>query len=589
MTQSLRRSQYVTTYGPGAILESSNGPRLLPSPDIGLFKPNGLQPASYEILDQRVTAGLLGGAHVFRLPSNAEAGVGSMRAAYRTRPFPEWRICLNSQSHKKKAASVLYIGRGCPECGSSSIKIPHQRLRTEPIRFVAACPNGHLDDVDWYRVVHQGSTSCTRRSGYHWLGGGSSLSRIWIECPGCGKRINFGDAYADPMPCRSRQPEREPLMSEPFRYDDCKQECRITQRQAANLRLPDLKTLFSIPPRYTELSLALQRKAVLSVLVVGKGKLSQTGFKDALDALISSGLLAANQAAEILQYSWDEIQQASKAVLSPIATRYQDLLQEEFGALIQGSIDGVPARHERRPDSPIVFEIDPHLIDRFELVKGGRKLLVTPVTRLRTVTVQVGYRREVDTHDPAKSADVALSQPDGEKWYPGVEYFGEGLFLRLADDDGWHFPLVGKESGSWRFAFGKSSEYPQHVFRTTTVQELHPVFVWWHTLAHLLIRSVSIEAGYSTAAIRERVYLQTDGDKARGGVLLYATQPGSEGSMGGLIALVKYFVEILSRSRRMLESCSSDPLCSDTKFGPGMYNGSACYGCLLPLRNILRA
>ena len=37
-SQSLRRSQFIFTYGPGAILESKNGPRLIPSFLNGLGK-----------------------------------------------------------------------------------------------------------------------------------------------------------------------------------------------------------------------------------------------------------------------------------------------------------------------------------------------------------------------------------------------------------------------------------------------------------------------------------------------------------------------------------------------------------------------
>ena len=48
--------------------------------------------------------------------------------------------------------------------------------------------------------------------------------------------------------------------------------------------------------------------------------------------------------------------------------------------------------------------------------------------------------------------------------------------------------------------------------------ELHPLFVWWHTLSHSLIRAISNEAGYSSASIRERVYIEVRGDgTARGG------------------------------------------------------------------------
>jgi hypothetical protein len=63
--------------------------------------------------------------------------------------------------------------------------------------------------------------------------------------------------------------------------------------------------------------------------------------------------------------------------------------------------------------------------------------------------------------------------------------------------------------------------------------------------------------------------------------LLYATQPGSEGTLGGLVALVPYFNETMRTTFEMLETCSGDPLCVENYFTPGHYNGAACYSCLL--------
>ena len=63
--------------------------------------------------------------------------------------------------------------------------------------------------------------------------------------------------------------------------------------------------------------------------------------------------------------------------------------------------------------------------------------------------------------------------------------------------------------------------------------------------------------------------------------MLYATQLGSEGTLGGLVALVPYFQGILDAAIENIQSCSADPLCLEHRFRPGNYNGAACYGCLL--------
>ena len=77
--------------------------------------------------------------------------------------------------------------------------------------------------------------------------------------------------------------------------------------------------------------------------------------------------------------------------------------------------------------------------------------------------------------------------------------------------------------------------------------------VWWHTLSHRLLRALSIDSGYSSAAIRERVYLRMEpGGAARGGLLLYTVQPGGDGTLGGLIGLVPTLDRVLASALRDL-------------------------------------
>ena len=89
--------------------------------------------------------------------------------------------------------------------------------------------------------------------------------------------------------------------------------------------------------------------------------------------------------------------------------------------------------------------------------------------------------------------------------------------------------------------------------------------------------------GYSSAAVRERVYVTVDdaSGQAFGGVLLYTTQPGGDGTLGGLIGLVPAMERVLGAAFRDLDSCSNDPLCTEETMAPGRVNGAACYACAL--------
>lgn len=588
-TQQIRESQFVITYGPGAIIEGPRGPRIIPQPNIGLFGATGLRPVDYCIDDARMTLGLLRGtARVFRLPSNAEMQLSDDDILYYTSSFPDWRLCSNARDHGQNCY-VLYHGHSCPVCHSAA------KETQEPIRFVLACSMGHLDDVDWHNLVHRGGHGCHHTAWFRWHRGGGALSEIELECPTCQAHERLGTAYSQEWPCNGRFPEREPLRSQPIRLGGCNRVARITQRQASNLRIPELRTLFTIPPRDTVLHDVLHLLPIYTILNdrhrSGRDFSSRDELRDALEGLAGLGLIQQQSVDRVVSKEWDEIERAIQVVLSPFpyGTTYQGLLIEEFNALI-----GASARESRPvygppPSTDIIFEVNPNLISR---IRGpnNNAFKIVPVSKLRTVTIQTGYRREVDRqvdpNNPANLVEIGFAHPSApsQLWYPGVQFLGEGIFIMLDENDGWHYALAQDAAAQWQSAFSSHSGYPAYVFRSQSQDspdELHPVFVWWHTLAHLFIRNVAIEAGYSSASIRERVYVQIEQGRARGAAMLYATQPGSQGTLGGMLALASHFNDIMNQTFENLDNCSGDPLCRQNRFSPGRYNGAACYGCVL--------
>jgi len=575
-SQQIRLSQFVITYGPGAIIEGKDGPRVILSPEKGLFSSeSNFLPEDYEISDRRMSESLLGRARIYRLPSNAELGLPEDKYIYRTKPFPAWKLCLNTHGHNGDFY-VLYQGKSCPVCGASG------RRGQEAVRFIVACPHGHMDEVDWYFIAHGKDAKCPHNRWFKWYGGGGSLSQILIECPVCGsKKYTLGQVYEWDFPCSGRLPEREPPTGWERYTSHCEGPAKIIQRQASNLRIPELFTLFSIPPRHTVLHNLLQIGPIYENLA-GSRPSSMNELKRILENLVDAKRIRKNVMDEILQYPQNEIEAAIADVLRPIPTSYHKLILEEFHAFIDGSVHGIPPISASRPHSPVLIEINPHAVRKVE-GRGGNVFRVTPVLRLRTVTVQRGYRRAVSTSTTPELVDVSFQDSrTGQKWYPGVEFFGEGIFIMMDLNDGWGFEVSGDAAFAWMKAFRNPSEYPYYIFRDESARdELHPLFVWWHTLSHSLIRSISREAGYSSASIRERIYIEIKEGRARGGILLYATQPGTEGTLGGLVALVPHFKDIIDAAFENIEYCSGDPLCLEHRFRPGSYNGAACYGCLL--------
>lgn len=581
-TQSLRPSQFITTYGPGALIEGKNGPRLIPLPSIGLFRDPLINLEEFEISDSRLSNGILKGARVFRLPSNAELDKNDDVPLYRTKVFPNWNLCVNSGLHSDEASKDTYVlydvdMGGCPVCKSKTSK------NREAVRFILACPEGHLDDFDWYYFIHNGKTTCKNHSRYIWNGGGSSLSNITLNCPECGANSkSMEDAYRRSWPCHGRFPEREPLNVK-SNWKSCSEGARIIQRQASNLRVADIISLFTIPPRDTALHRMLDNTLLRSHIQTRKFA-NKADFESLLHDLESRNYIRTDTVNAILGCSWEEIVSAIKDLDRKIPTSYRELITEELNELLKASRDGAPPVHRPKPSTTVLFEVDKNKISQFTDRKS-RIFTITPINRLSEIAVQMSYRREIrrGRSSTMGATPVDVSFPYNEtRWYPGMELHGEGLFI--STPDGVIPAIEGSRVKEWMNAFLSPESYNSVLFRDPVHrEELHPGFVYLHTLSHSVIRSVSIDSGYSSSAIRERIYLDLSGPRPKGGFLIYATQPGSDGTSGGLISLAGSFQHIYDSAINSIESCSNDPLCIEDEFVANgkRVNGSSCYGCTL--------
>lgn len=584
MTQKIRPSQFILMYGPGAILEGENGPRIIPDARIGLFRKSAdFRPEKYRIDDSRMN-GLIKGAQIYRLPTNPELGHDD--DIYRTNRFPLWKLCPNQEAHGE--GFLLYKDDVCPVCRN-----PSTGGGKEAVRFVMACRDGHLDEIPWHSLVH-GRLGCNksktgsippalRKDSIRWHRRGGTLSDITLECPRCGATKSFGQIYYAAWTCTGRHPQRE--YGERPRVGSCARKAKVIMRQAANLRLAETRTLLSIQSTNTSLQNYLQSYPLDAVMdAMGPRINSKESMIAMLENLRAGGKFDEGRVDEFRRAGWDEIKQAMDDSRKQTPDTYRALIMDELTELVKASKYGAPPRGAKRPETDLTFEVN--LADkRIVRAQNGTAFRITPVQTLRTVTVQTGFRRDIpernSTDDWPKRVDISYREA-GNTWFPGVKFVGEGLFVCMDAGDGWSGCVNGAHAKAWSEGAGDAGSYSDFVFRDADFRdELNPGFVWWHTLSHLLIRAIGEEAGYSPASIRERVYFESDGGRCRGGILLYATQPGNEGTLGGLIGLVPHMQKILRAALDKAASCSGDPLCGDAKFRKGGYNGASCYACLM--------
>ena len=579
MTVKIRPSQFVLTYGPGAILETRDGPRLILNAYDGLFFRRDVSNVDLRIIDERMSSILFNNGtepvELLRLPSNTDRGVHKIM--YRTKPFPVWKLCVASEHGSRY---VLHQTDRCPKCNSE---------QSGAVRYVTACVDGHLDEVDWHYVTHKANSKCPKgRKNYFYWTDGDTIAKTKLECPKCHVASNLWNEYYNGLKCTGRHPQDE-IGNQPER-PGCENTAKILQRQALSLRIPETKTLFSLGSAFTDLHKYLSAKNIKRVLKISPRPSSKDDLLSRLEECREPGDNELEKIInEVHNSNGDEVQRAIKDITEQVkqtgpteGPKFEDLLRSEFRELVDASRNGAPPRRSLSDRSRILFEVARHKIETVN-GPGGTKFLITPIKRLRTITVQEGFRRAVsmDENDHPKPVNVGFVSSNNKQTYIGVEFLGEGIFVRLTDDSEEQV-IGGVMTDRWTSADASSYKNP-YIFRneSTSHVELDPMFVWWHTLSHALIKTVSENAGYAAASIRERIYLDDIDGKKRGGLIIYATQPGNDGTMGSLISMVPHFKSILADAVERAELCSGDPLCKEQEFRNEKINGAACYGCLM--------
>lgn len=573
--QHISRSQFVLTYGPGSLIETKKGPRLIPSLDrgLGVLFNNDIF-MKFEIGETRISkyiknqSGKNENIRILALPTNAGLGKQNNYRIYSTYVFPLWKICYG---RKAKHNPVLYNAHECPKCNKND--------ESSAVRFVSACSDGHLDEVNWNYAVHKNHT-CQPKY-FYWKAFGSSLSDIIIECPVCRAKNNMNDIYKMNFFCTGRVPEQEnplgaysPFYTQPKRPKNCEKNMKIMQRQSTSLRVPETITFLTIPEFDTQISRIIQRHDVSIVLDTMmnflQDLLPNMGEEKFIEYICNS--LKGKVSEESLNVINKEIRQSGIDDFCNLHKRlnqedqsFIDLMYEEFESLLSGagsSTDNFEMSHPIK-----ITSISPMVPD----------LLVYKISRIRTITVQLGYKRIVsqsEKEEPRLRYSGVYLPSDGSNWYPAYEGFGEGIFITFSDGK---FPDLSSKSAYklWEERGDSNIGFDSKWSETTD----EPEFAWIHTFSHSIIRALSLHTGYSSASLRERVYISRDG--RNGGILIYNTSPGEDGGMGGLVSTVDKFHNIVNSAIENLIVCSNDPLCSDVTKSPENMNGAACYSCLL--------
>ncbi|TAZ73771.1 DUF1998 domain-containing protein [Rhizobium ruizarguesonis] len=573
MTQigKIRRSQIISTYGPGAIIDfrsAAGAPISAVSGGLELWQEARLDNRQ-RIHEVRLQASLQ--VDFFHQPP-----IGQYKTAFtdakgfpvyedRELPavrFPEWCFCPTCDRLKKAEHWASDMKSGdlwCQVC--SGQKGRSRRQYVVPVRLVVACEAGHLDEFPWDRWVGH-RDNCGSKD-LRLTAKAAGLAGLTVECFGCGAGNSLAKAYGPHSMERVgyRCSGHRPWIPEAH-HQSCTHSAVVIQRGASNAYFPIIESAIDIPPFSDEFTHFIRQeqywKAFKSISDPShiRGVMEDLELRDEWTGEPMSAKEMERQILAIL-----ERDQAGGGI---------DLRAEEYARFTASASAGHRDRN---------FKIVPEPIPG--MLQGLIGSLVR-VERLREVRALTSFTR-ISPHGqektPREPAKLSVSR---NNWLPAVEVFGEGIFVTLDIKKlrEWESrPSVEKRVSEANEALKKAA-----MERGSTPPEPWPLsarHILIHTLSHAVIDRLSLDCGYSSSSIRERLYVGAEGSEMAG-FLVYTSAPGADGTLGGLSreGRSERFGPTFRKAIEDTRWCSADPLCSDglsSLFDGG--NGAACHSC----------
>ena len=429
-----------------------------------------------------------------------------------------------------------------------------------PVRFLLACEAGHLDDFPWVEYAHRGQRCAHPILELSERGATGHAADVVVRCTACdakGRSLAeaFGERAATSLPrCRGRHPHLG-------LYEDCGRQTRAILLGASNSWFPVTVSVLAVPVYREPLA---QKVADNWRLLRDVTSIQVLEYARKTHQELSTFAGVSDE--ELL-----EAIEQHRGALTQDTSAQSDILETEWAVLSD------PA-HAPTSDDFLLTPTDPppaveDLVEQVVLVE-----------RVREVAALIGFTRvdppeELDGAAGRRPAPLSRAAPE---WVPCAEVRGEGIFLRLREDrvaawedtvrDHPRVQRLWEAHRRWRLRWGLD---PDEGWRG-------PRYVLVHTLAHMLIRELSLECGYGAASLRERLYVGS-GDTPMAGLLLYTATPDSEGTLGGLVSLGRpeNLGRLLVQALERAKLCASDPLCAEhDPTGEASLHGAACHSCL---------
>jgi len=609
---NIRRAQLVTPFGVGAMNVMVDGTSVITAGLDHWYATDDrstLQLGEYEVHDWRLEQRLH--VHEFRLPPDFRlrkkgADPRNTNLKVPVLRFPRWSFCIYC---KRLELSPLTMSRPveCPDPkhqpAPDGKKEKSKSPRMSQVPFVAICSHGHLDDFPFREWVHRSHAPVCKGVLRLESRGGGGLEGQVVVCEGCESERSLEgimnshsvngvehtrlsdqlSSNGDPYYCKGARPwlaELEGFCGEPLRG---------ALRGAGNVYFPKVESSIYLPRTVgavsAELHEMLRRADVGPLLAM---------LNDMMGAQVTVDQIRKHLRRELFDPISDDELLAGYRDMFGIPSDAEDARTEddasedpdENAETLTGDDEWRYPEYELLRQEPT----DAYLTSRDPGIHPELSALFGRVRRVETLVetrVLRGFTRVRDSSlklsDGKRLLRRHLPTPDSD-WLPAYVVKGEGIYLELNSQKllEWETkPAVVRRARLIAQKYGD-------VARTRGLRDrtLSPRFILIHTLAHLLINELVFSCGYSSASLRERLYVSENSKRPMAGLLIYTAAGDSEGTMGGLVRMARSENLRVAINNALADArwCSTDPLCMEAGEkgqGPDSCNLAACHGCAL--------
>ncbi len=475
--------------------------------------------------------------------------------------FPKWHVCPKCNRLGKPNDPFEEEPDGKLKCLKCDKPVT-------PVRFIVACTKGHIDEFPWYLWVHskKGSNCNNPKLYLKSKGKTASLGDLFVYCSSCKESRDLHDIFHSyalkGLKCKGSRPWN-------YSHEGCSERLNTLQRGGSNVHFPIIASMLSIPPASESIAKILENEMnwINSI------------DESVRDAAVRSFLIKNNPEIDPdVGVEWTKRRakiDTDEFLVDESAARYQ-----EYEALCNETSFDLNNEFENYPIS-----IDGRLKKWFQSFSA--------VKRLREVRAYCGFSRiqpfgvAIENINDAVNKKMICSIAENPvDWRPAIQIHGEGIFFKLNEEEIQNW--IKNENVNERVdLINKLNEDFLEKHDLEPPYRITPRLMLIHSLSHILIRRLALDCGYSSASLRERLYI-SDGDETTpvmSGILIYTATPGSDGTLGGLVNLATStnINNLIEKAIQDAQWCGNDPVCSETEpYSNGeRLIGACCHNCLL--------